>query len=110
MTASIQDQRRERFEQAVIARMKESGYLEVEIRVECLARSGPGYYDGSVDAYWHFWNEALDGVVVELPTPFDTTNCAATSADYDRGLAHGQCQARNDYKAAVEAAGLKVLP
>ena len=63
------ESRRPAFEQAVIDRMKEGGFLEVEIRVECLARSGDGYYDGSVDAYWHFWNAALDGVVIELPHP-----------------------------------------
>lgn len=33
---------REQFEAAVIARMKESGVLEVEIRVEFLGRSGDG--------------------------------------------------------------------
>ena len=64
---TIKELRRPAFEQAVIDRMKEGGFLEVEIRVECLARSGDGYYDGSVDAYWHFWNTALDGVVMELP-------------------------------------------
>ena len=66
---TIKESRRPAFEQAVIDRMKEGGFLEVEIRVECLASSGDGYYDGSVDAYWHFWNAALDGVVIELPHP-----------------------------------------
>lgn len=62
---TIKESRRPAFEQAVIDRMKEGGFLEVEIRVECLARSGDGYYDGSVDAYWHFWNAALDGAPVQ---------------------------------------------
>lgn len=52
------DKNRADFESAVIRRFKESGLLEVEIRVECLGRSGDGYYDGSIDAYWHFWNAA----------------------------------------------------
>lgn len=56
---------REQFEAAVIERMKESGYLEVEVRVECLQRHGDGYQDGSVDAYWHFWQ--MSRLVIELP-------------------------------------------
>lgn len=58
---------REKFEAAVIERMKESGFLEVEIRVECLGRHGEGYDDPSVDAYWHFWQAAAASVVVTLP-------------------------------------------
>ena len=53
------DRNRKDFEAAVITRFKESGMLEIEIRVECLRRAGgDGYYDGSVNAYWHFWNKA----------------------------------------------------
>lgn len=52
------DKNRAAFEAVVIKRFKESGYLEVQIRVECLGRSGDGYQDGSVDAYWDFWNAA----------------------------------------------------
>ena len=44
MTATPQTQR-DMFEAAVIERMKESGFLEVEIRVECLARCDDGYCD-----------------------------------------------------------------
>lgn len=65
------DKMREQFEAAVIARFKESGFLEVEIRVECLGRSGDGYQDGSVDAYWHFWKSSREAVVVELPDMAD---------------------------------------
>lgn len=65
--AAAPDLMREQFEAAVIARMKESGYLEVEIRVECLQRdSSGGYIDGSVDAWWHFWKESRATMVVEL--------------------------------------------
>jgi hypothetical protein len=53
----LTDKNRAAFEAEVIKRFQESGYLEVQIRVECLGRSGDGYQDGSVDAYWHFWNE-----------------------------------------------------
>lgn len=65
--AAAPDLMREQFEAAVIARMKESGYLEVEIRVECLQRdSSGGYIDGSVDAWWHFWQASRATMVVEL--------------------------------------------
>ena len=50
---------REQFESAVIARMKESGFLEVEIRVECLSRHGDDYHDSSINAYWEFWKIAF---------------------------------------------------
>ncbi|CUX14248.1 hypothetical protein AGR13a_Cc170307 [Agrobacterium genomosp. 13 str. CFBP 6927] len=39
--------------------MKESGFLEVEIRVECLARCNDGYQDEVINAGWHYWNAAL---------------------------------------------------
>ncbi len=66
--AAAPDLMREQFEAAVIARMKESGYLEVEIRVECLIQDGiGGYMDGSVDVWWHFWQASRATMVVELP-------------------------------------------
>lgn len=102
------ESRRAKFEQAVIDRMKESGLLEVEIRVECLPRSGDGYYDGSVDAYWHFWNAALDGVVIELPPPIEPEQ---PDDAFDDGWLDGHNGAKRYRKtcvAAVEAAGLKV--
>lgn len=55
------------FEKAVIERLKEGGFLEVEIRVECLPRDGEGYYDGSVNAYWHFYKQSRADLVIELP-------------------------------------------
>ena len=110
---SLLEQRRERFEQAVIARMKEGGYLEVEIRVVCLARSGDGYYDGSVDAYWHFWNEALDGIAFVLPPTITASEvCDAFGMDDD---AAGDCAnmvngAISSCGSLMKAAGLKVQP
>ena len=95
---NTQEQRRAKFEQAVIDRMKESGYLEVEIRVECLQRHGDGYYDGSIDAYWHFWNAAMDSMEVELPDP----------RGYDVPMYADQ--PIKDCREAIEAVGGKVKP
>ena len=86
---------REQFEAAVIARLKESGFLEVEIRVECLARSGDGYQDGSVDAYWHFWKASREAVVVNLP-------CDVSGGLYRLAL--------EDCTRCIEAQGLRVTP
>jgi hypothetical protein len=70
------------FEKAVIERLKEGGFLEVEIRVECLPRDGEGYYDGSVNAYWHFYKQSRADLVVELPAK--TVANQAWSADAQR--------------------------
>lgn len=82
------------FEAAVIERFKESGYLEVEIRVECLGRSGDGYQDGSVDAYWHFWQKA-QAAVVAMPS-------------FEGYQDHIVRELQAAFSQAVEAAGLKV--
>lgn len=102
---SNREQRRAAFEAAVIARFKESGFLEVEIRVECLARSGDGYYDSSVDAYWHFWNAALDGVVLELPK-IDVS----LSSGHTDSWCEGVLYASRRYREALAAAGYEVAP
>jgi hypothetical protein len=52
-------QQRDKFEAAVVKRLQESGFLEVEIRTECLARVGQGYQDEVINAGWYYWNEAL---------------------------------------------------
>jgi hypothetical protein len=52
-------QQRDKFESAVVKRLQESGFLEIEIRTECLARVGQGYQDEVINAGWHYWNEAL---------------------------------------------------
>lgn len=57
---------RGQFEAAVIERFKESGLLEVEIRTELLPREGDDYYDGSVSAYWHFWQASRQVVEMDL--------------------------------------------
>ncbi|QSL90500.1 hypothetical protein [Pseudomonas atacamensis] len=54
---------RELFEAAIIERFKESGFLEVEIRVECLARDGEGYYDPLISIAWWAWQQSATCVV-----------------------------------------------
>lgn len=47
---------REAFESAVVERMKESGFYEIEIRTESLVRLDDGYHDEVINAGWHYWN------------------------------------------------------
>jgi hypothetical protein len=102
---------REQFEAAVIARMKESGFLEVEIRVECLGRSGDGYADGSVDTYWHFWNESRAAVVVDLPpAPAEPDVPEDAIDDSHMDAFHAANRMRSACQKAIEADGLKVTP
>lgn len=58
MTAATKTQR-DLYETAVIERLKESGFLEIEIRTESLMRCGDGYQDEVINAGWHYWNAAL---------------------------------------------------
>lgn len=53
------DENRTRFEHAVVERLKESDFLEIEIRTECLVRCGEGYENAVINAGWHYWNAAL---------------------------------------------------
>ena len=102
---------REQFEAAVIARMKESGFLEVEIRVECLARSDDGYYDGSINAYWHFWNESRAAVVIDLPpAPAEPEVPEDAIDDSHMDAFHAANRMRSACEKAIEAAGVKVAP
>lgn len=59
------------FEAAIIDRFKESGFLEVEIRVECLSRCGDSYNDPQVAIAWWSWTQSRESLVVELPTVQD---------------------------------------
>lgn len=62
------DKMREEFEAFVINRMKESGFLGVEVRVEMLGVSSDGsYFDGIVDAWWDFWKASRAALCVKLP-------------------------------------------
>lgn len=56
------------FEAAIIERFKESGFLEVEIRVECLSRCGESYNDPQVAIAWWAWTQSRESLVVELPS------------------------------------------
>lgn len=53
------DETRIRFEAAVVERLKESGFLEIEIRTECLARVDDGYQDEVINAGWHYWQAGM---------------------------------------------------
>jgi len=71
MTNDI-EKTRPAFEAAVIERLKESGFLEVEIRVECLKpRVGDGYQDEVINAGWHYWKAALTATPVQQATEAD---------------------------------------
>jgi hypothetical protein len=61
----MNEAQRSLFESAVIERLKESGFLEIEIRVECLVRCDDGYQDEVINAGWHYWNAAI----AAQPTP-----------------------------------------
>ncbi|MGZ2484353.1 hypothetical protein ACVITL_002876 [Rhizobium pisi] len=56
---TITKDQRALFEAAVVDRMKESGFLEIEIRTECLVRCDDGYQDEIINAGWHYWNAAV---------------------------------------------------
>jgi hypothetical protein len=100
---------RDQFEAAVIARMKESGFLEVEIRVECLGRSGDGYSDGSIDAYWHFWKQSRADVAVVLPpAPTEPEDPEDAIDDSHMDAFHAANRMRSACEKAIEAVGLKV--
>ena len=77
------DKMREEFEAFVINRMKESGFLGVEVRVEMLGFSSDGsYYDGTVEAWWDFWKASRASLCVELPS-FENGSIRGYSGDCD---------------------------
>lgn len=97
---------REQFEAAVIERFKASGYLPVEIRTELLQRAGDDYHDGSVSAYWHFWQASRQALVVEMPN-----RSAAKYQGEDLETEGGYFEERlyiADFKGAIEDAGVRV--
>ncbi|CAN7687081.1 hypothetical protein LJR098_002293 [Rhizobium sp. LjRoot98] len=69
------------FEAAVVTRLKESGFLEIQIRVECLVRCDDGYQDEVVNAGWHYWNAALAAQAPISRGPADIDQKALTVAD-----------------------------
>ena len=70
MTKDQIEKLRPGFEAAIIERFKESGFLEVEIRVECLSRCGDSYDDSQVAIAWWSWCLSRERLVVELPQRF----------------------------------------
>ncbi len=69
MTESTKE--REKFEAAVIDRLKESGFSEVEIRVEGLVRCDDGYQDEVINGGWHYWNAAVAAQQRPITTDID---------------------------------------
>jgi hypothetical protein len=121
------EQSRAQFEAAVIERFKESGCLEVEIRMECLGRAGDGYADPSVDAYWHFWQLAqakvevklepvMDAVAQALGDAYDCTRVWAAwgvgtmSEDDFHLISDDSSRVAEIATAAIEATGMTVAP
>lgn len=104
------------FEAAIIERFKESGFLEVEIRVECLSRCGESYNDPQVAIAWWSWQRSRESLVVNLPR--DVTH--VTNKDFEAGrdavieaVMNGgggirssvDCYAPDETQAAIIAAG-----
>ncbi len=97
---------REGYEAAVIRRMKESGFLEVEIRVECLGRCGDSYDDPVISAGWHYWQESRETAVVEFP---DRRQYVEHHPDVEGGcFNYGQYLA--DVAENIRGQGLKMEP
>lgn len=105
---SIQDQRRERFEQAYhdkFGRLPQSWH-------DALGK----YLDAHAQGAWWAWNAALDSVVIELPPCIDADEVAEHFAIDEQGhdMAVGISQMVNGAIIAcgafIKAAGLKVSP
>jgi hypothetical protein len=94
MTPEQREQLRPGFEAAIIERFKESGFLEVEIRVECLTRCGDSYDDPQVAIAWWAWGLSRERMVVELPKEGDMSG---DGYYFDIGV--------EACKAAIEAVG-----
>lgn len=80
------------FEAAIIERFKESGFLEVEIRVECLSRCGESYNDPQVAIAWWAWTQSRESLVVELPIPFGPERIATKGERYTRTSVIDECK------------------
>lgn len=76
------------FEAAIIDRFKESGFLEVEIRVECLSRCGESYNDPQVAIAWWAWTQSRESLVVELPSPMKGPDIDDEDDDYEQFEMH----------------------
>lgn len=70
--------KRDAFEAAVIERMKDSGFLEAQIRTECLVRSGDDYQDELINYGWWAWQAA------SLNQDANTYPCYIIEADFEK--------------------------
>lgn len=89
MTKGNIENSREAFERAVIARMKESGFLEIEIRVEALVRCGDGYEDEVINAGWHYWKAGIAAAtppVVALPDDATAEEILKSTIDHPNAV------------------------
>lgn len=95
------DKMREEFEAFVINRMKESGFLGVEVRVEMLGVSSDGsYFDVTVDAWWDFWQASRAALCVKLPS-FDNGSLRGYGGDCEEARAVVDSVAESIEKAGV---------
>lgn len=110
MTDNI-EKTRPAFEAAVIERLKESGFLEIEIRVECLKpRVADGYQDEVINAGWYYWKAALavedaekDEVEFRLGTAYQIVGALASGPDGNSPLFdHPEIQRVLDYLSMKE--------
>jgi len=89
MTKGNIENSRQAFERAVIARMKESGFLEIEIRVEALVRCGDGYEDEVINAGWHYWKAGIAAAtppVVALPDDATAEEILKSTIDHPNAV------------------------
>jgi len=88
-TAQVVTDERDAFETSVIERMKESGFLEVQIRVECLARNGDDYQDELINFGWWSWQRAILALAAQPSSEFvsleEARAAMATQPEQDKG-------------------------
>lgn len=89
MNHDLLNKSREAFERAVIERMKESGFLDIEIRVEALVRCGDGYQDEVINAGWHYWQAgiaAASPAVVAMPDDVTAEEILKATIDHPNAI------------------------
>ncbi|WPM83120.1 hypothetical protein R5W60_21740 (plasmid) [Brucella pseudintermedia] len=110
MTKGHIENSREAFERAVIERMKESGFLEIEIRVEALVRCDDGYEDEVINAGWHYWKAGIAAAsppVVALPDDATAEEILKSTIDHPNAVV--MLKRLPDARAAVLEEALRKL-
>ena len=106
---SIQDKRREGFEQHIKNSHPDDYAKEGDIM---FSFNNHGYEWYWIQGYWLCWNAALDSVVIELPEEdpkgFGPGDCADGRPSFDQQLAADCNCVLRECKQAIESAGLKV--